>query len=76
MNASEGIPLSLAANRVYSVRASSWGRRFDCAHAWEAEHILGDLVARAQAKGVEAPNLALAYSHLQAYDRRRLAASA
>ena len=42
----------------------------------EAEHILGDLVARAQAKGVAAPNLALAYSHLQAYDRRRLAASA
>ena len=41
----------------------------------EAEHILGDLVARAQAKGVAAPNLALAYSHLQAYDRRRLAAS-
>ena len=42
----------------------------------EAEHILGDLVARAQAKGVAAPNLALAYSLLQAYDRRRLAASA
>lgn len=41
MSAPEGIPLSLAANRVYSVRASSWGRLFDCAHAWEAEHILG-----------------------------------
>lgn len=42
----------------------------------EAEHILGDLVGRAEARGVAAPNLALAYSHLQAYDLRRLAASA
>ena len=39
----------------------------------EAEHILGDLVARAQALGVAAPNMALAYSHLQAYDFRRQA---
>lgn len=37
----------------------------------EAEHILGDMVSRAQAKGVEAPLLRLAYSHLQAYELRR-----
>jgi 2-dehydropantoate 2-reductase len=41
----------------------------------EAEHILGDMVARAQASGIEAPLLQLAYSHLQAYDLRRLAAA-
>mgnify|MGYP003609409241 CR=1 FL=1 len=39
----------------------------------EAEHILGDLVARAQGLGLAAPNMALAYSHLQAYDFRRQA---
>lgn len=26
---------------VYTVRASSWGSLFDCAHKWEGEHILG-----------------------------------
>ena len=40
----------------------------------EADHILGDLVARAQAAGVDVPLLRLAYSHLQAYDLRRAAA--
>lgn len=42
----------------------------------EADHILGDMVQRAQAKGVDAPLLRLAYSHLQAYDLRRKAAQA
>jgi len=41
----------------------------------EADHILGDMVNRAQAKGVDAPLLRLAYSHLQAYDLRRKAAA-
>ena len=42
----------------------------------EADHILGDMVARAEAKGVAVPMLRLAYSHLQAYDLRRKAAAA
>ena len=42
--------------------------------ATEADHILGDMVRRAQAKNVAAPLLQLAYSHLQAYDLRRKAA--
>lgn len=42
----------------------------------EADHILGDMVARADTQGVEAPLLKLAYSHLQAYDLRRKAAAA
>lgn len=41
----------------------------------EADHILGDLVGRAQAKGLDVPLLRLAYSHLQAYDLRRKAAA-
>ena len=41
--------------------------------ATEADHILGDLLRRAQALGVATPTLALAYSSLQAYDRRRQA---
>ena len=39
--------------------------------ATEADHILGDLVGRAQARGLDVPRLKLAYSHLQAYDLRR-----
>lgn len=27
--------------QVVTVRASSWGRLFDCAYAWEAEHLMG-----------------------------------
>ncbi|HKV00054.1 MAG TPA: 2-dehydropantoate 2-reductase, partial [Vineibacter sp.] len=37
----------------------------------EAEHIVGDLLARAQAAGVATPNLRFAYAHLQAYEYRR-----
>ena len=36
------------------------------------DHILGDMVSRAQANGVETLLLRLAYSHLQAYDLRLL----
>ncbi|MBW6493818.1 MAG: ketopantoate reductase family protein [Burkholderiaceae bacterium] len=34
----------------------------------EADHILGDLVARGDRLGIEVPLLKLAYSHLQAYE--------
>ncbi len=34
----------------------------------EADHVLGDLVARGKALGIEVPLLKLAYSHLQAYE--------
>ncbi|WP_259054835.1 ketopantoate reductase family protein [Methylohalomonas lacus] len=36
----------------------------------EAEHILGDMLRRADAQGIEASALALAYSNLQAYEHR------
>jgi 2-dehydropantoate 2-reductase len=37
----------------------------------EAGHIIGDLLARARAAGIAAPNLRFAYAHLQAYQNRR-----
>jgi 2-dehydropantoate 2-reductase len=37
----------------------------------EADHILGDLVGRAQDRGIDVPLLRLAWSHLQAYELRR-----
>jgi 2-dehydropantoate 2-reductase len=39
----------------------------------EADHILGDMVRRGDARGVPVPSLRLAYSHLQAYEARRSA---
>ncbi len=38
----------------------------------EAAHIVGDLLTRARAAGIAAPNLRFAYAHLQSYERRRL----
>ncbi len=37
----------------------------------EATQIVGDMLARARAAGVSAPNLRFAYAHLQAYEARR-----
>ena len=31
----------MSAPRILTVRASSWGKLFDCAYAWEGEHLLG-----------------------------------
>lgn len=36
----------------------------------EAEHIIGDLIRRGRAAGVEVPMLATAYAHLQVYNAR------
>lgn len=37
----------------------------------EADHVLGDMIRRGVMKGLKTPLLKLAYSHLQAYERRR-----
>ena len=37
----------------------------------EADHVVGDLLARARDKGIETPLLAIAYCHLKAYELRR-----
>jgi 2-dehydropantoate 2-reductase len=39
----------------------------------ECEHILGDLIQRAAARGVDAPLLRAATTHLRVYERSRLA---
>ena len=39
----------------------------------EADHIVGDLLTRARRRGVAAPLLTLAYTHLKAYELRRAA---
>ena len=40
----------------------------------EAAHIIGDMLRRAQAAGIEAPRLQAAWVHLQAYERSRAGA--
>ncbi|MFA5985112.1 MAG: ketopantoate reductase family protein [Methylococcaceae bacterium] len=37
----------------------------------EADHILGDMLRRAEKQGIDTPLLNIAYSHLQAYEIRR-----
>ena len=40
-------------------------------HAIEGEHIVGDMLRRARAHGIDAPLLATAWVHLQAYEAQR-----
>ena len=66
----------LAASRVIltnrtSPLMASMLRDVEAGRPTEAEHILGDMLARAQAANVSAPSLGLASAHLQAYERRR-----
>lgn len=37
----------------------------------EADHIIGDMVRRAEVTRIDVPLLKIAYSHLQAYETRR-----
>lgn len=55
-----------------SLMTASMLRDIERNAATEAEHILGDMVERAVAQGVDVPLLKLAYTHLQAYGNRRL----
>ena len=38
----------------------------------EADHVVGDMIARAKKSGIDTPNLRLAYAHLQVYLARRV----
>jgi 2-dehydropantoate 2-reductase len=42
----------------------------------EADHIVGDMIARAKKAGVATPNLRMAYAHLQVYLHKRAARAA
>jgi len=46
-------------------------RDLEQGHRVEADHVIGDLLARGEAQGVETPLLRLAYAHLKAYEARR-----
>ena len=39
----------------------------------EADHVIGDLIARADATKVDVPKLRIAYTHLKAYEKQRTA---
>ena len=53
-----------------STLSASMMRDLEQGHTVEADHVIGDLIARA-APGTELPLLRLAYAHLKAYERRR-----
>lgn len=54
-----------------STLTASMLRDLEAGHAIEAEHIVGDMLARARTAGLDTPLLALAWIHLQAYQARR-----
>ncbi len=58
-------------NETGSALTASMLRDVEKGGPTEADHILGDMLKRADAQGVDAPLLRLAYSHLQAYELRR-----
>ncbi|WP_454691172.1 RecB family exonuclease [Achromobacter aloeverae] len=58
----------MTAPRIFTVRASSWGRLFDCAHAWEGTHLLG----MKKPGGVRALLGTAVHAGTAAYDKARL----
>lgn len=68
-------PQSLAATRTVltdseSTMSASMRRDIERGARTEASHIIGDLIARGAALGVDAPLLGVAFTHLQAHDAR------
>lgn len=55
----------------YSGYTASMLRDIERGGPTEADHILGDMIRRADTHGIQTPFLKLAYSHLQAYDQVR-----
>lgn len=54
-----------------SAITASMMRDLEAGHRVEADHILGDLIRRAEQAGVATPLLRIAYCHLKAYEHRR-----
>jgi 2-dehydropantoate 2-reductase len=50
---------------------ASMRRDMEQGRATEADHVIGDMLRRAQAAGIESTLLSAAYCHLQAYEHRR-----
>lgn len=55
-----------------STLSASMMRDLEQGHRVEADHVIGDLLARGEARGVDAPMLRLAHAHLKAYEARRV----
>jgi 2-dehydropantoate 2-reductase len=55
-----------------SVLEASMRRDMEAGGATEADHVVGDMLKRARAAGIESTLLAAAYCHLQAHEMRRL----
>ena len=55
-----------------SLLAASMLRDLQHGHPIEADHIVGDMLARAQQHGLPTPMLALVYAHLKVYEACRL----
>ncbi|WP_421567772.1 2-dehydropantoate 2-reductase [Stenotrophomonas sp. PD6] len=60
-----------ATTQAGSTLKASMLRDLEAGQQVEAAHIVGDMLARARAAGQAAPLLAVAYSHLQAYQNQR-----
>ena len=54
-----------------SALSASMMRDLERGNRVEADHVIGDLLARGEAHGVEMPLLRLAHAHLKAYEARR-----
>jgi len=54
-----------------SALSASMMRDLERGGAVEADHVIGDLLARGEAAGLELPMLRLVYAHLKAYEARR-----
>lgn len=75
-----GFPLHEGANNdigiffkdKQSLATASMLRDIEAGHQTEGDHILGDLLNRAQHFGINHPLLSLAYTNVKAYEQRRL----
>ena len=57
---------------LHSLATASMLRDIEGGHPTEGDHILGDLLNRAQHFGINHPLLSLAYTNVKAYEERRL----
>ena len=57
--------------RRASASTASMLRDIQAGRATEGQHILGDMLNRAQAAAIATPLLALAHLHVQAYEKQR-----
>jgi len=61
---------SILFDRESAITASML-RDMEAGNPTEADHIIGDIIARARRHGIETPLLKMAYSHLQVYEMQR-----